>query len=177
MTSPDPRPTSRPVPAGGSHYWDSLTTPLRFRYFSAAAVTTGAGKATHTNTSGNVQKIVSVSMTAGTAPTGADLIADVNIGGTSIFATAADRPKIVAGQTSGFAVVDDEPDDEQLIQPGGTATIDIDQIGSTVAGANVEIVVVLAEVATGGYHWKELRDGAVITPREGELLPLDVNPA
>ena len=69
-----------------------------------------------------------------TAPTGAALIVDVNVGGSSIFATA-DRPQIAisgtTGQSSAVLVGSRNIDRSSVI------TIDIDQIGSTVAGADL----------------------------------------
>lgn len=73
-----------------------------------------------------------------TAPTGADLIVDINIGGTSIWnVTPANRVKIVATNTTGsqtsfdtVAIVEDDLLD-----------IDIDQIGSTVAGADLTVTL------------------------------------
>ena len=44
-------------------------------------------------TLGNVRASV------GTAPTGADIVIDVNKNGTTVFTTQANRPKIYAGQT------------------------------------------------------------------------------
>lgn len=175
MTSPDPRPATRPAPSGGARYTDSMTTPERFRHFIAGAVTTGNAKATYTNVTGETLRILGVELVAGTAPTGADLIVDVNTAGTSEF-TAATRPRIVAGATKGSAVPVDNPDAQALVAPGEAVTIDVDQIGSTVAGSNLEIVVLLAQYAPNAIHWKELRDGYTRPNlREAELLPLDVN--
>lgn len=177
MTSPQPDTLSRPEPAGGPHYWDALDTPHQVRWAIAGAVTTGAGKATYTNNSNETLRVLGVSLKVGTAPTGADILVDVNVDGTSQF-TAGTRPKIVAGQTTGVGFPVDDPDSQALVPPGGVVTLDVDQVGSTVAGAAPDFVVYLAEVATGGFHWKELRDGYVRPKvREAELLPLDVNPA
>lgn len=168
---------TQPDPAGGPHFDASLTMPLRFRHAIAGAVTTGNAKATFQNVTGNTLRILEVTLAAGTAPTGADLIVDVNTAGVSEF-TAATRPRIVAGQKTGSAKPIDDPASQALVAPGQSITVDVDQIGSTVAGSDLEIVVIASEYATGGHHWKELRDGytrPVI--RQAELLPVDVNPA
>lgn len=180
MAVPDPRPETRPAPAGGPEYWDSLTDPERFVHTIAGAVTTGAGKATFTNTTGYDLWIFDVELTATTAPTGAALIVDVNVAGTSIFATAADRPQLAIGATSGSASpADSEAGVEAArVAPGEAVTFDVDQIGSTVAGSGLTIVAKAAKVGNGGFHWKTIRDGYQRpTLNEPELLPVDSNPA
>ncbi len=69
------------------------------------------------------------------APTGADLIYDIHLNGTTIFST---RPQISAGATSGggsavFSTAD--------VPPNSVLTIDIDQVGSTFAGSGVTIML------------------------------------
>lgn len=71
-----------------------------------------------------------------TAPTGADLIIDINKNGTSIWnTTQANRLKITAGNSDGSQSSFDTTTltDEDLL------TIDIDQVGSSVAGADLSI--------------------------------------
>jgi opacity protein-like surface antigen len=72
-----------------------------------------------------------------TAPTDASLIADIHKNGTTIFTTQANRPTIAAAGTSVTTVA---PDITTLAE-GDLVTIDIDQIGSTVAGQNLALVV------------------------------------
>jgi len=73
-----------------------------------------------------------------TAPTGASLIVDVNVNGTSIFnVTPANRPTITATNTEGTSGA---PDTTALAKDDDI-TIDIDQIGSTVAGADLTVMV------------------------------------
>ena len=175
----DPRPETRPAPAGGAEYWDSLTDPERFVHTISGAVTTGAGKATFTNDTGYDLWIFAVELEAGTAPTGAALIVDVNVDGTSIF-TAAGRPQIAAGATTGSAAPEDTVAGAEgaRVAPGDAVTFDVDAVGSTVAGSDLTIVAKAAKVGTGGFHWKQIRDGYTRpTLREAELYPLDVNPA
>jgi hypothetical protein len=45
--------------------------------------------------------ITKVKLVVKTAPTGADLIVDVNKNGTTVFTTQSNRPKITAGNTTG----------------------------------------------------------------------------
>jgi predicted RNA-binding protein with TRAM domain len=88
--------------------------------------------------------IISVSASINTAPTGAALIVDVHKNGTTVFTTQADRPEIAI---SGFASADEVPA-VTAIAAGDYLTVDIDQVGSSVAGANlvVEILVLIATV-------------------------------
>ena len=84
--------------------------------------------------------IHNVLVSAGTAPTGADLIIDVNKNGTTIFTTQTNRPTIAAGvNASSFAI----PDVTSLAT-NDYITVDIDQIGSTIAGSDLVVVVTFA---------------------------------
>lgn len=178
MTTPfDPRPETRPVPAGGVEYTDSLTEPKLYTYSAVGAVTAGAAKARFVNDTGETLRLRKVSLSVGTAPTGADLIVDVNVAGTTAFSVQANRPKVVAGQTSGSAVPAQAGNDVD-VAPGAAITVDVDQIGSTIAGADLTVTVEAIKWASGQLGWKEIRDGYVRpTIREAELLPLDTNPA
>lgn len=102
-------------------------------------------------------ELVSVSLAAGTAPAGADLIIDVNKNGTTVFTTQANRPKIVDGQTVGNAdikpaltagtnyIYTPYPSAKPLgvFAKGDKITVDVDQVGSGTAGSNLGIVLVL----------------------------------
>jgi hypothetical protein len=82
--------------------------------------------------------VVSVRASVGTAPTGASLIVDVNRNGTSLWATTtANRPTIAA---SGNTALAGAMDTDALVA-GDYLTIDIDQVGSTVAGADLTVIV------------------------------------
>lgn len=79
--------------------------------------------------------LTSISLNAKGAPTGADLIYDINVNGTTIFST---RPQIDAGATTGggsavFSTVN--------VPANSTLTIDIDQVGSTFAGSGVTVML------------------------------------
>lgn len=103
-------------------------------------VTTGAGKGRYyaptTMVISNVRAYVD------TAPVGADLIIDVNRNGTTIFTTQANRPRITAGNNYDASST---PDVTGLVT-GDYVTIDVDQIGSTVAGSYLTIQVEFAPV-------------------------------
>ena len=79
---------------------------------------------------------------AGTAPTGAALIVDVHTGagaGTTVFTTQGNRPTLAAASAGPTAIV--APDVTNI--PAGTRLVAyVDQIGSTLSGANVTVELV-----------------------------------
>lgn len=76
-----------------------------------------------------------------TAPTGADLILDIHKNGTTIFTTQGNRPTIPAGETADSSSV---PDVISLAA-GDIVRLEIDQIGSTIAGADLSVTIVCEE--------------------------------
>lgn len=83
--------------------------------------------------------LTSVRVGVGTAPTGATLIVDVNKNGTTVYGTQANRPTVAIGAnaaTGGAASVNS-------FAAGDYITVDVDQIGSTVAGSDLTVVVYL----------------------------------
>lgn len=72
------------------------------------------------------------------APTGASLIIDININGTTIYTTQANRPTIAI---DAFSVVATIPDITTILL-GDKITLDIDQVGSTIAGENLSITII-----------------------------------
>lgn len=181
MTSPvapvDPRPSQRPAPSGGRRFGSSMADPSHWSVALAGAQTVGAAKATFRNDRGVTLLIQQVSVHVGTAPTGADLIYDVNHNGTTVFTDQTKRPRVLAGATDSAPVAPNGATNIALVAPNDTVTVDLDQIGSTVAGSDALVVVDYIEVATGGIGWQTLRDGYVPPVlRNGELLPVDPNP-
>ncbi len=81
-------------------------------------------------------RIISIRATVGTAPTGADLIIDVNKNGTTVFTTAT-RPTIPASSNISQIAIPDVVD----LNGGDYLTIDVDQVGSTVAGEDLVVAV------------------------------------
>lgn len=81
--------------------------------------------------------ITQVRASVGTAPTGASLIVDCNKNGTTVFTTQSNRPTIAA---SGFTDLADAINVTALAD-GDYLTVDVDQIGSSVAGSNLTVQV------------------------------------
>ena len=82
--------------------------------------------------------LLGVTAAINTAPTGASVILDVNKNGTTVYTTQANRPTILAGANATAA---ETVPDVTAIAVGDYLTIDIDQIGSTVAGADATVFI------------------------------------
>lgn len=89
-----------------------------------------------------------VRLAVGTAPTGTtstpisgqSLVVDVNKNGTTLFTTQANRPTIAASANAETATT---APDVTALAAGDYLTVDIDFVGSTVAGADLVVVVYL----------------------------------
>lgn len=82
--------------------------------------------------------ILGVTAAIDTAPTGASIILDVNKNGTSIFPIST-KPTILAGAFDTGAV--EVVPDTTVIASGDYLQVDIDQIGSTIAGSDLTVFV------------------------------------
>ncbi len=134
--------TSAPSsPHDGELWWDpddasqgtAAVIPFVFSRVGPVTVSSGVGRwplATD-------YQIVAVVAAVGTDPTGANLIIDVNLNGTTMFTTQANRPTIVAGSQQSAITVPDVT----ALAPGDLLSMDIDQIGSSVAGSDLTVVV------------------------------------
>lgn len=107
------------------------TTEFSFSIPAALVVATGTMR-WYLDRSYTIQNIIA---TVGTAPTGASVIFDVNKNGTTIFTTQGNRPTIVA---SGFSDLTSTPDVTSLVS-GDYLTVDVDQVGSTLAGGQAVV--------------------------------------
>ncbi len=83
--------------------------------------------------------VTNVRASVGTAPTGASLIVDVLKNGTTIFSTTGNRPTITA---TNFTDLSSTPD-VTAIAADDYLTISVAQIGSTVAGADLVVTIVV----------------------------------
>jgi len=80
----------------------------------------------------NGKKLDSIILKADIAPIGSNLVCDVHKNNTTVFTTQSNRPKIVDGNTSGTSATPDV----QTVATGDLLSLDIDDVGSTVAGGN-----------------------------------------
>lgn len=76
-------------------------------------------------------------LSVGTAPTGAAILVDVHKSGTSIFTTQGNRPTVAI---SGFVDTAAVPD-VTAVATSEYLTVDVDQIGSTIAGADAVLTI------------------------------------
>lgn len=114
----------------------SLDEKKMLYWYIGGTVATGTEQALTYHLDGAYTAVV-VWLHVKTAPTGADLIVDINEAGTTLFST---KPRIAAGATTGggSAVFSDT-----ALADNAEITMDIDQIGSTVAGADLTICLEL----------------------------------
>lgn len=104
------------------------------------AVATGTHRFYMRGPGTRVWTIVGVWISCGVAPTGAAILVDVNINGTTIFTTQANRPSIAI---SGFVSSRVTNMDVTTISEGQYFTADIDQVGSTVTGQDLQVFIEL----------------------------------
>jgi hypothetical protein len=101
-------------------------------------VETHTGVLLAANHTGRTLTIVGVYLDCVTAPTGAAIIVDIHKDGTTIFTEQAHRPQIAAGADAGNTTTIDAA----TWADGEVLTMDVDQAGSTVPGANMTVTVV-----------------------------------
>mgnify|MGYP001609965009 FL=1 len=80
-----------------------------------------------------------VEVYSNTAPTGASLIVDVNLNLVTIYTTQANRPTITTGTKVGSRVVPDIV----AVSAGDVLTVDVDAVGSTVAGGGPLLLTIV----------------------------------
>ncbi len=68
---------------------------------------------------------------------GASVIFDVNVDGTTIYSTQANRPSCAAAAYAGSPTTPNTT----AVSAGSYFTIDCDQVGSTTPGANAELII------------------------------------
>ena len=90
------------------------------------------------NKTGVTQTIMEVFIAVSTAPTGASIKMDIHMDGVTIFTNQAHRPEIAAAGFTGDALTIDV----SAWADGSYLTAIVDQIGSTITGANLTIHVV-----------------------------------
>jgi hypothetical protein len=90
------------------------------------------------NLTGADLTISEVRLDIGTAPTGSAAIVDIHESGTTIFTNQANRPQIADGASNGSTTTIDDAN----WATGNYLTIEVDQIGSTTAGADLTVTIV-----------------------------------
>lgn len=109
-----------------------------FPFSRAGTLVASVGTHRLYNDTGSDLTIKAVRASVGAAPSGSSIIVDVNVNGSTIFSTQPNRPAILAGNfTSGKVVAMNTV----TIADGAYFSIDIDQVGSTVAGADLTVQI------------------------------------
>lgn len=107
-----------------------------YAYPGALTVTTGTSRVY--NETPRIMGIQQVRAAVNTSPAGAAVIVDVRINGSTIFFISnSDRPTITPGQN--LAVVNVPP--RTLFRPGDFITVDVAQVGSSTAGADLTVQI------------------------------------
>ena len=120
--------------AGNSGYSGMVVSNVTFMLATGTILTSGTNKARLTIPYNAT--IVKAYATAGTGPSGSDIIFDVNVNGVSIWnSTQANRLRILSGNTYG---TQNSFDTTSLLE-GDLLSIDVDQIGTTVAGGDIVV--------------------------------------
>lgn len=105
----------------------------------AGDIETGTGKMRFYNRTGREVLLAGAWVAADTAPDGAAVIVDVNLNGTTVYTTQANRPRLPDSLNAG--PLSDEPD-VTVVEGGDYLTVDVDQVGDDVAGADLTVGVV-----------------------------------
>jgi hypothetical protein len=130
----------RCITAGTPGIW-TLVNKRVITYSVSGAVAAAAGAHRFTNDTGNTLTIMAVRATVGTGPTGASLIVDVNKNGATIFTTQGNRPTIGVSTNSSGKVTNMNV---TTLEDGAYLTVDVDQVGSTVAGSDLVVTIEVA---------------------------------
>jgi hypothetical protein len=120
--------------------WRAPNLGQVFSFSTSGNLTVGTGQHRIYNDTGVTQIIRAVRASVGTAPTGAAVRVDVNKNGTTIFTTQANRPSIPVSQFTSGKVVNM---DITTLADGDFITVDVDVIGSTIAGADLVVQVLI----------------------------------
>lgn len=112
----------------------ALYVPRTFGWYIGGGVATGTEQGITYRTTAAMTAI-DVELHVKTAPTGASLIVDINEAGTTLFST---RPEIDA---AGTTEDNNHAFSDTALASGAEITIDIDQVGSTIAGADLSILL------------------------------------
>jgi hypothetical protein len=129
-----------------------------YTFSSDGTLAVATGKHRIYNDTGVTLTITGTRASVGTAPTGATLIVDVTKNGTTIFTTQANRPTIAI---SGFTAVGGTPQ-VTAWAAGEYLTVDVDQVGSSVAGADLTVQVEVGGGGGGGVTSVAGRTGVVV---------------
>lgn len=107
-----------------------------FAWYNEGILTTGTNKGPR-YVAPQALTIVKCWLIVRTAPTGAAILIDINKNGSTIWSTQGNRATIVAAATSGNTTTFNTT----ALSAGDYLDLDIDQVGSTVAGTDLTVVL------------------------------------
>lgn len=116
---------------------DKPTDKNAFIFPITGNMTVGTDKAPLKHEMWEAGTLIEVRVVCKTAPTGAAIIIDINDDGTSIWSSGS-RLQIPVGDTAASTTTITNP----TVAKGSILTIDIDQIGSTIAGADLTVILI-----------------------------------
>lgn len=114
--------------------WRAPNLGHTFPMSISGTLAVGTGKHRLYNDTGVPLTIRAARVSVGTAPTGAALVCDININGTTIFTTQTNRPTVAAGANSSGKVT---AMNVTTMNDGDYLTVDVDQCGSATAGSDL----------------------------------------
>lgn len=118
-----------------------MHNPILLTHNSAGGQTVGAGKRTFILPTGT-WRLRDVEARLTTAPTGAAFLIDINKNGTTIFPTQGDRTSIAISANASSA---HKPQGGASFGGGDRLSYDVDVVGSTVAGSDLDISFLLEQ--------------------------------
>jgi len=122
--------------APGDPATDTNTRVFTFVLHRGENATTGVNK-TNKLIADKAYTITKAYAYATTAPTGASLLFDINVNGTTIWSTQANRLAIASASNSGTQT----SFNTTALAENDVLSIDIDQIGSTIAGSDITVTL------------------------------------
>ena len=120
-------------------YVDNKIETYAFTHGGTLSVKTGSSQLPIV---GGTFSITSIAARVGTAPTGSNVVTDIKKNGASIFEVPGDRPTILAGANS--ATVGSWGN--VTLTTGDYLSVDITQVGSGTAGADLVIAIRLRKI-------------------------------
>jgi len=121
-----------------TYIYTSTPEPSTYIFTVEGDLAVATGKIRIYNLTGVDKTITQAFGSVSNAPTGAAILADVNIDGTTIFTTQSNRLSIAAGANTGTTTTIENA----TWAAGSYLALDIDQIGSTTPGYNLTVHVV-----------------------------------
>ncbi|MEU8272606.1 hypothetical protein AB0B89_36335 [Sphaerisporangium sp. NPDC049002] len=111
---------------------------ILFVFSRAGTLAVSVGTFRLYNDTGETLTLKAVRTSVGVAPAGASVLVDINVDGATVFSTQSNRPAIAAGNFTSGAV---RTMNTISIADGSYFTVDVDAIGTTVAGSDLTVQI------------------------------------